>query len=310
MSVKRPKKPIFEGLSSDITLIRYLSKLYVAQLGFYIFLFLILIKGPYKGRQIFYRRAQTSDNHFGRIIRSFLTLRPLLQVFTDYQRYLNEYENPKLSKIAIQQYSDLSLSGYGDKKFKKGGKNLLDQQRSLIIKPLFKYLNNLSKKITIAEIGTGNGDIISYVENAFPKNKYIGCDFILKNAKESYPNNIEWIEGYALNLIPQIKPDLVFSSSTWVIFTPSELDNYLKSLNDNGCKDIFISEPFWSTKYQFNEDNVESFHLEEAIWLHNWPAYFKKNNYAKKTYEVFPYKHPLSTRPDIRIVLGHWQLLY
>lgn len=105
-----------------------------------------------------------------------------------------------------------------------------------------------------------------------------------------------------------MKPDLVFSS-TWVIFTLSELDNYIKTLKDNGCKDIMISEPFWSTKYQFNEANIESFHLEKGVWFHNWLAYFKKNNYVSKTFEVFPYKHPLSPRPDLRIVIGHWQLL-
>ena len=109
-------------------------------------------------------------------------------------------------------------------------------------------------------------------------------------------------------LVQKMEPELVFSSSTWVIFTPSELDNYLQSLKEIRCKDIFISEPTWSTNYQFNEDNVESFHLEEAIWMHNWPAYFKKNNYEIKTFEVFPYKHPISPRPDIRMVIGHWQL--
>lgn len=100
MGVSRPKKLIFKGLKSDNPLIRNLSKLYVFQLGFYIFLILILIRGPYKGEQIFYRMGQTSNNHFGKIIRGFLTFEPLVRLFTGYQRYLNDYENPQLSEIA------------------------------------------------------------------------------------------------------------------------------------------------------------------------------------------------------------------
>ena len=118
-----------------------------------------------------------------------------------------------------------------------------------------------------------------------------------------------WEEGYALDLISKVSPNLVFSSSTWVFFTPAELESYLSKLASNNCKNIIISEPFWGSKYSFNEENIESYHLETGVWLHNWPAYFNKYGFKCIDKEIFSYKHPISPRPDIRIFIGNWKLI-
>ena len=145
-----------------------------------------------------------------------------------------------------------------------------------------------------------------HYKKKFPKHKYVGVDFNLKNAKETYPEKIEWIEGYALDVIPSISPDLVFSSSTWMIFNPGELNSYIEMLKSIGCKDVMISEPSWGSPYIYNEEKLESFHLEEAIWLHNWPAYFIKHGYLTSHIDNFPYQPSRTTRFDLRMVLGHW----
>ena len=78
---------------------------------------------------------------------------------------------------------------------------------------------------------------------------FIGLDFYVDNAKLKYPKYIEWVAGYALDTIPQVKPDLIFASSTFMLMTPSELENYVKIFKENGCSDIIISDPFWGPDF-------------------------------------------------------------
>lgn len=229
-------------------------------------------------------------------------------MFLDWEIFSSEYKNPRLSKIVLSQYSSSSLNGYGSKNFNKGGGTLLKQQRGLIIPFITDFCNNAQKNIRMCEIGCGNGDVIFYLSKMFKHIKFFGVDFIVKNAREKYPSNVKWLEGYALDMIKEIRADAIYSSSTWLFFTPRELESYLSQLKKYRCRDIFISEPMWGSNYIYNETKVESFHLESAVWLHNWPAYFKKYNYSLKNSEIFKYKHPISTRPDIKIFKGHWTL--
>ena len=288
--------------------IKIITQLYFLITGFLLFLYLIITKGFYRGSQIFYRKTQ-GGGYLGHVSKQFITFQSLGELFLNWKIFISEYENPRISKIAISQYSSRSLGGYGLKNYSKlGTGSLLKQQRGLIIPFMTDFCNNAKKNIRMCEIGCGNGDVTFYLSKKFKHIKFIGIDFIVDNAREKYPTNVRWIKGYSLDTIKKILPDAVYSSSTWVIFTPRELESYLNELKKYGCRNIFISEPLWGPKYFYNETKVESFHLEAAIWLHKWPAYFKKYGYSLKNSEIIKYKHQFSQRPDIRTFKGHWIL--
>ena len=61
-----------------------------------------------------------------------------------------------------------------------GGESLYEQQRGLILPLLEKSVAGINRK-TIVEIGTGNGDVLSFLSDKFPDNNYIGVDFSVKN---------------------------------------------------------------------------------------------------------------------------------
>lgn len=274
--------------------------------GFFLFLFFLFLKGQYRGPHIFYRIAQKADSFLGLIAKEFITTKTLGQLFTNWSIYTSEYHNSRCSKIAIIKYSTSDLSGYGSKEFKKGGETIPEQQRGLIINFMDDFLIN-KKKLNIIDLGCGNGDVVAYMANKYQHHTFSGIDFNVENARSSH-SSLTFFDGYALDEIEKICPDVIFSSSTWVCFTPKEVESYLEKFNQINTKDIFISEPFWGPKYIHNDTKVESFHLEEAVWLHNWPSYFKKFGYELINKEIFNYKHPKSERIDIRIFNGHWRL--
>ena len=63
--------------------LRLFAKSYVLSLGIVTYFILNLRFGPYRGQQIFYRNAQTQSDHFGNVLRSFLSL-SLKDLFDDY----------------------------------------------------------------------------------------------------------------------------------------------------------------------------------------------------------------------------------
>jgi len=283
------------------------SKLVVLLFGFLYFLSLLLTRGAYYGPHIFYRDAQEKLGIRGRIANGFLTLPTLRQMFQNIAIFERDYYSPRLSPEIIRQYSSSSLRGYGDKHYAKGGGSIHEQQRGLILPFMAQYLGAIGQK-HIVEIGTGNGDVLNYVYTTYPQHRFTGIDFNLQNAIDSYPVGIEWIEGYALDELTSINPELIFCSSTMVLFTPGELNSYLRLLRSLRCTDIFISEPMWGPSYRLNNQRIESFHLEEAVWLHNFPAYFLSNNFSLVSKQIFHYTHPRSGRPDISIFNGHFKL--
>ena len=229
-----------------------LKKIIFLIVGFFIFLFFLCLKGQYRGPQIFYRASQKADSFFGQIAREFIKNKTLGQLFTNYSIYSSEYNNPRCSKIAIMQYSTADLSGYGAKDFKMGGENLLEQQRALIIPFMNDFLNN-KKKLNVCDIGCGNGDVAVYMADKYRDKNFYGIDFNVENAKQKHPS-IDFFDGYALDIIEKFLPDAIYSSSTWILFTPRENFFELKEAkNLEMITRIFFSQRRKMLKKPFNQ---------------------------------------------------------
>lgn len=252
--------------------------------------------GFYKGFQLLYRKFITCE---------YMIQNPLLVLDFDY-KLKNEYnfqrenyKNERVSDICIKQYSDDSLSGYGELDFQTEIP-LQNQQRFQCISMVENVLHKNHVK-NIVEVGCGNGDILHYLSSNHPqKYSFTGIDFSVKNASLKY-NDINFITGYALDKITSLdfKIDLLFMTSTVCVFTPNEFISYVKNFRKIGVRYIVISEPVWGP-HHLKDTNYTSFHLEGAVWQHNYSYIFEEYGEYKTEYsETLKYHHPISTRPDI-----------
>jgi hypothetical protein len=263
---------------------------------------------------MFYKIAQIEGKSIGAGCAIALLECPLFEMMKNYAFLKENKNNSRLSSIVVDQYSDDSLSGYGEKEFAKGGKTIKEQQRGLILPMLEKAIReSTTKHLAIVEIGTGNGDAVAYLAKNFPEHTFIGVDFSIRNAKEKYSdiNNLTFIKGYALDLLEKekLKGDIVFGSSTFHLFTPVELQNYLSLLRKNSFREIILNEPSWAGYKQENKNETISKHLEGAVWFHNYCGYLLKEGYDIKEFAFFHYTHPISQRPDIYICLLHGEII-
>jgi hypothetical protein len=282
--------------------------------GFTIYMGYSLIFGAYRGGQMFYSVAQTEGKSIGVVCAIALFESPLFEIMKNYAFLKENKNNSRLSSLTVDQYSDDSLSGYGDKEFTKGGDTILEQQRGLILPILEKAIRESTKNnLRIVEIGTGNGDVVAYLAKNFPEHTFIGVDFSIRNAKEKYcdVNNLVFIKGYALDLLDNKKlvGDIIFSSSTFCVFTPIELENYFSLLRKNSFREIILNEPSWAGYKQKNNNEIISKHLEGAVWFHNYCGYLLKEGYNIKEFTFSHYNHPISQRPDINICLVHGEIV-
>jgi SAM-dependent methyltransferase len=201
------------------------------------------------------------------------------------------------------------LHGYGDIDF-EDNIPFEEQQRSLILTNLANLLNS-KMSLVFCEIGCGNGDVIAHLATKYPHHKFIGMDFFIKNAlaKHNEPN-CKFIKGYALDVLQNTKGkiDVVFCSSTSCLFNPKELESYINLFSRKSIKHILISEPTFG-EFEFSGVicDFTSYHLEGALWLHDYKSYFSKNGYRILKSNLQPYQHSLSNRPDIRLYLGHFE---
>lgn len=172
-------------------------------LGLFLLMWLIIKnKSTYKGRNAFYRLVQDErDSLKKNLAIAFLDNTVLNSLFSDYQFLRNNLNRENMSSAVIEQYqSDDYLKGFGDWEYKKGGASLQEQQRGLILPLLKDCLLNIQGKI-VAEIGTGNGDVLAYLAKEYPRNNYIGIDFSVKVATQKHnAENVKFIKGYALEV--------------------------------------------------------------------------------------------------------------
>lgn len=270
--------------------------------GVALFVWMVLRhRSLYRGMRAFYRRAQAPPSPSQRIAAACLS-GPLAQLATDYRFAQEARPQARLSSRAIAEYSDDSLQGYGDATFTKGGSALEQQQRGLILPLLERVLTEAPAGRRVIEIGTGNGDVVAHLAERFPQHQFIGVDFSVKNACATHAaTGARFIPGYALDLFAsgQLAGDIVFGSSTFVVFTPAELRAYVQRFRAAGVTDVVLNEPSWGgCRVEPNAATVSE-HLEAACWFHQYAAYFREGGYTTRHLEGFHYHHPVSQRPDI-----------
>lgn len=277
-----------------------------AALGFLLLCCFVILKGSYKGCQRFYRIVQSDNDNFLKECAVTLLTKSFGELAINYKYFLENKDKQKLSNLVIKQYSDDSLFGYGDENFSKGGDNIETQQRGLILPTLTEYLGNCENK-KVVEIGTGNGDVIALLSRKFPSHHFLGVDFSVKTAEKKHSSipNLHFQQGYPLDILKNgdLIGDILFSSSTFILFNPPEIKEYFKEIKKAGFSSIFLNEPVWSDHLQRNNSEIISKHLEGACWYHNYCGYLREAGFEVTNFSFFHYKHPVSLRPDIFVLV-------
>ena len=291
-------------------MLRLLKALCAQWLGACFFYYYLGTKTPYYGKQYVYQMLQDEENTslikrvlFAYVINDFRLYRDRL--CNDYQFYQKHKGRDTVSRKTVGD----SLKSYGKLVYEDGGETLEEQQRGLILSVLEPFVKQSDKKLKVAEVGADNDDIIAHLAQTYPLHTYYGIDFSTESAETLHGNtpNLELFEGYALDFMKEkkIKPDIFFGSSTFMFFAPNELKLYLKTLKENGCTDIFISEPTWAEHKPSEKLEAYSCHLEDIVWFHNYFGYLKDAGYKVESFKGFDYTHPHSQREDIFQVIFH-----
>jgi len=148
--------------------------------------------------------------------------------------------------------------------------------------------------------------VIDHLAERFPSLRFIGVDLAVTTAESKQPerDNVEWVGGYALDLLEQdrLRADLVFASSTFVVLSPPELRRYVRALRQAGTRWVVLNEPTWGGYVQ-ERDGVVSRHLEGAVWYHNFAGYLAEGGYEPAEFQFRPYSHPASPRPDVSVLI-------
>jgi len=258
------------------------------------------------GRNRFYHMAQRRNGIFGKIASGFCKGHAG-RVGQNYGIFSDNKDLSRLSDIAKKYYSDDDLHGFGEYEYTLRGDNktLLEQMRGQII-PLVEYQINTFNYKKVIEIGTSNGDVLSYLAEKYPEVEFIGIDLSVKNAVAKHDQkNLKFIKGYALDLFEKdnLVADLVFGVSTWCIFTPLELEAYFRSMKK--INSVVIAEPVtFGTSHGYSK-KCESLHMDLYMWWHNYYGYLLKNKFNIDEYKTINYK--LSNNPNAKMCLisGH-----
>lgn len=115
----------------------------------------------------------------------------------------------------------------------------------------FKALSSNQKKITVCEIGCGNGNNLKVMYNYCQRKNIdiniIGIDIkqeCIDAAKQDdkFPANTKWIVSDYAKILFKDKPDIIFSSLFCHHFTDDELIDQLKWMHDNCSIGFFIND--------------------------------------------------------------------
>lgn len=301
-------------IKQRFTILRDIKHLSYILFGLLLFIFYSIFnkrKGErlYNGSVKFYAIAQSETDGFLKKIAVNFFENPIGYMVRDYFFLKANVGRDKLSTGAIQEYSDESLLGYGAINYaeiKEAGAPLEKQQRGLMIPILKQCLSENAQRLkTVVEIGCGNGDVIQFLAEQHPDYVFCGVDFFIKNAllKHDHQKNLSFVKGYALDLLEsgQLKGDIIFGSSTFCVFTPKELERYLKAMHMAGFSEVILSEPVWGGHVQTNDRRIISKHIGRSVWFHNYCGYLRQAKFDIKRFDFFPYKHNKSVRPDVFI---------
>jgi hypothetical protein len=249
-----------------------------------------------------YADAQDGNKNAAALLSS-----PLATAFTNFGYLQEALRTTGMSPLAAAEYADDTLSGYGDWDYDKGGDTIETQQRGLILPPLTRTLDSLPDRSVVVEIGTGNGDVVAHLADVYRNLTFVGIDLSTRTAQAKHASvpNLDFRSGYALAMFEagELRADVVFASSTFVVFTPAELARYMKAFGTAGVRYVVLNEPTWSGYSHRQDRGTFSRHLEGATWHHDYAGYLLEGGFQVTTFETFHYEHPVSQRPDIQIAL-------
>ncbi len=116
---------------------------------------------------------------------------------------------------------------------------------------LLEVLSQSPKISSVANIGARVDVASAYLAPRFPHISFVAVDFQPnlreQNALLGEFSNLNYLSGYALNLFKsgQLRVDLVYMTSTSVLFNASELDAYIQAFDEANVSAIVLNEPWW-----------------------------------------------------------------
>ncbi len=252
----------------------------------------------------FWRVAQTDRGPLGKLAMGYITRQKKL--FRNYWMLQSDVDRDSLSDLSKASYSDDELHGFASKDFWRGGGRPLEEQQRGLILPVVEGVIADRHPGRVLEIGTGNGDISAWFAKRHDDVHFTGIDFSVKHAAELHSaNNLTFLKGYALDLLEagQVKGDLLFASSTFVLFTPAELRRYLRAIVAAGFTDICLSEPTFRYD-QFNDGRAFSHHIDNAMWFHNYAGYLRDAGFHISDHFCTMYTNPNGTAGRVVLLRG------
>jgi hypothetical protein len=160
---------------------------------------------------------------------------------------------------------------------------------SFIFELLKKELaKHAEEYITLVEIGTGNGRVLEYLSNEFPKiNRFIGIDLsqvqIDINIKKFNQNKkLEFVAFDAFHWIKEYgQENTIFVTSRGVLeyFTEERLQAFLNEINSLG-KTIFVAIEPNGIEHNFETNPDSQPYGHERSFSHNYPKLFKNSGFV------------------------------
>ncbi|MDP3511303.1 MAG: class I SAM-dependent methyltransferase [Sulfuritalea sp.] len=266
------------------------------------------------GRDRFYLLAQ-GDGLTARICRAFAEHPYVTKQITGFKEINADINCERRSLASLEIYKGDSLAGWADTDRDRVGDGhlpLLQQMRSIVVPRVEATIEqNGTKMKTIVEIGVGNGDVIAYLADKYPQHHFVGVDLSVKTAEQLYPGkpNLEFKGGYALEMLENgsLKGDIVFGSSTFVVFPPKELVSYFQGLRRSGYTDIILVDPLTRRFTVNGAGPAFSKHMALGMWGHNYTGYFEKYGFKVSHFEVVNYVGH-TKRPVVFFQLAHGKL--
>lgn len=146
-----------------------------------------------------------------------------------------------------------------------------------------KFFKNETQFKTLVEIGTGNGDVLHYLESNFPEiDKFIGIDLSTEQTKinkEKYKENLrlEFINSDVLEWIKKEgRENMIFVTSNGVFeyFTEQQLKEFIKYTYSLGQVLFVTIEP--AVDYNFEQHPNSIIYGFEKSFSHNYCQIFRE----------------------------------
>lgn len=150
-----------------------------------------------------------------------------------------------------------------------------------------RFLNDKSQFKTLVEIGTGNGDVLHYLETNFPNiDKFVGIDLSseqIKINKEKYKENLK-LEFVASDIFEWVKKEghknMIFMTSNGVFeyFTEHQLKEFIEYTFNLGEVFFIIIEPtVVNHNFELNPGSIV--YGPEKSFSHNYSKIFQDSGF-------------------------------